>query len=1241
MKKTGLSLLCWLFFTGGLSAAAPGAVHFNWVSTDSASLSWTLGSPATESPVMVFSADEAFSAIVSSVTGALGTQTTTYHGLTSDLTYYFKVKADLDGDAAYSVVVSSATPPDIPQAVALAGVWVTSVSVQWGAGSNSASSWYQAEAAIDEGFTLNTAFSSGTALAAMFTDLNPNSTWYLRVRTLGRGGQDSPFIEYGSTITLAYPPASETYALVSSTGMSIFWDHNGNPDGTRYELVVSTSDGFATVNYSTVTAGNYYEAAGLQPNATHYFKAAAVNGAGTRSAFTVFAATPTYSSPPGPAGTPLDAVLATSVDAHWLPNGNPNFTEYYVQASTSANFTGIDYGPGTWQAVPTLTVSSLESGRLYYFRVRSRDFLNRPSAWLGLGSATTLAGADVTPPSVIDLQGGDDNWRGAASGSYMVHFSDLGSGLDKFQVKVTTGPGFSGTLVADWTDAVTGINSDVYDANWTLPAGVFNSIQENVTSYVSLRAYDLAGTPNSTVYQDAFYVKRDTTQPNIVNNASSPAGWLAADPGAVFDVDFNDALSGLGQLEYNASNQPATASGNVLDWTPVTGFSPAPSFTALWGVDFSALADGVSNYISVRVTDAAGNTRVLSDVFRILKNTVGPAVSLTSPAAAYVSTMTAVTGVSTRMNEESAVAYNQVAIQELTGGLYFNGAAFASASEVWLGAQGLASWSYDASTVPFAAGTQYKVLARAADVNAFVTPTPYPNALFRLDQQAPAVHLSTPLPLSDVYAFDEIAGTAADAGGSGLAAVDVYLRRVSDGKWWNFSAGTWGETAVASSTVAGASWGFAPGALLRGGLAHGQDYFTAAVSRDAASPANTSPFGAVGSTFTWRDTVAPGAAEAFRPSTGTAPGRVSLSWVFPGDDGGAYALTHGQFAVQYSTYPEVVFATGAAQVLISTAMALPGTTRYYTIAGLSPETTYYLALWSKDDADLWSPQGPVSSTLSGESLNDMISGTVKTPAGTGVTGVIVEAISGDGVPTASGYTLDDGLGSFTLEGLPDGFYRVQATWIEDGFSSSIAKDLIPMGYADANFVLSTDFQLASVSGVLPLAVPAGFAPAAASGGAQLWQGGRMVAAAVPDPAGRFSIRNLLPGKYTLRVAAADGAWKTFELKLAPGQALEVRPLGALLKDASVYAYPNPARSYVTFHAETSVAPARARISVYAVDGTLLTSAEEAVPANGTYEHTWTFTGGKPASGVYFYTVVIKHELSGETERRTRKFAVIR
>lgn len=1249
MKKTALAAAVWLFFTGVSYASAPTAVHFNWTSTHSASISWTLDNPVSQNPWMVLSTDSLFDTWLSSSSLILAQQTTDYYGLQPNTTYYFKVKVMTEPDSAYSADISSATPPASPQGFAFSSVWVTSAALQWADGGNPAGTWYQAEAAIDEGFITTVGLSSGTGLSAEFQYLNANTTYYFSLKALGHGGQDAAYSTALSSITLANPPGAEAYALVSSTGLSVFWDANGNPDGTRYELTESTS-AFATVNFSSVTDSNYFEASGLIPNTTYYYRAAALNGAGVRSAVTGFAPVATYSAPPLENPPSLGAVTGTSVETRWLINGNPISTEYYVWVSTDPLFNGLDYGSGTWFAAPAYTVTGLESGRAYYFRVRSRDANGRPSAWLDLGTRTTAAGADNTPPSVNNLQGGDDAWRGAAGGSYRVHFSDLGSGLDRFEVKITSGQYAAGITVYDWTAAVTGINDAYFEQDWVLPQAAFEAIQENVTSYVSVRVYDQAG--NATLSPNAFYVRRDTTPPTIDDYADSPAGWLAADPGAVFDVDFADALSGLSQVLYSASNQPGMADANVLPWTPIEVITSSPSYTALWGLDFGALADGASNYISVRAVDAAGNAFTRQDVFRILKNTIGPAVAIAAPQAGYVSTAAVLSGAASAMNEYSPVTGNEVAIQELSGSNYFDGAAFSSPSAVWLAASGLASWSYSASTVPFAAGTQYKVYARARDSNGFLTPLPYPNVTFQLDQAAPTVWVSTPADASTVYAFDAVEGTAADTGGAGLAGAEVYLMRLADGKWWNFQTAAWGEVPVASAPAPGSPWAFAPDSALRSALVHGQQYYAGASARDSASPANAAPFGSAGSTFTWVDSYAPEAVTAFAPSTGTSPGRVVVAWTFPGDDGGAFALTYGRYAVQYSTYPEAVFSTQAAQVMISTGLVQPGAQQSYTIAGLSPETTYYLTLWTEDDAGLWSGPSPLASTLSGESLNDMISGTVKNPLGSGVTGVMVEAITNTGMVAAAGYTLDDGLGSFTLNGLADGLYRVQVTWLEDGFASSVAKDQIPMGYADANFVLSVSYELASVSGSVPSAVrplASGAGVSALPAAVQLWQGGRLVAAASPDAAGRFSIRNLIPGSYVLKAAGPDGAWKSVPITLARGENLQISPLGTLLRQASAYAYPNPADAgYVKFRLQTDVSPVRVGLAVYALDGRLVRSSEYGDPGwtytagpPDTYEYRWDFTDGKPASGVYFYTLRLRQPNTGETGGARGKFAVIR
>ena len=1242
MQKSVIFAFVSAFFTGALNASVPSSVNFTSVSSDSVSVSWVLDTPAAETPFMALSTDPSFSVTVSSALLALGQNTTDYHGLSSNATYYFKVKVSTE--ATYSAVISSATPPDLPQSLSLSEVNFSSFTAVWTGGNNVPGSVYWAEASVDDSFVISR-ISSGTPHTAIYEGLNPNSTYFLRVKTLGFGGQDSDFNILGSTITRAYPPVSEVYTAVSSTTLSLLWSDNGNPFGTRYQLVVSTSPGFSTINYSTLTSGNYYDASGLQPNTTHYFEAAAVSWGGIYSDYVVFGATLTRAAAPADNPPGLGTPTATSVPAQWLANGNPNYTEYYILVSTSPDYLGVDSGPKAWFTGPAKTVTGLESGRLYYFQVQARDLQGRVSAWLALGSKATDLGADTTPPSVIPLQGGDDTWRGAASGSYMVHFSDLGSLLAKFEVAVSTGKNFTGALVSTWTTVVAGINSDTYDTDWMLPDPVFSAIQQDVTSYVSVRVYDNVG--NFTIAPDVFYVLRDTTMPDIINNAVSPQGWLSSDPGAVFQLDFNDALSGLGQLLYSASTDPGLADANVLGWTAVPGFAPAKSFAAPWGVNFPGLLDGATNYISVRAVDAAGNTRTLADAFKLLKNTIGPAVAITSPAGAYVSTVTAFTGTASAMTESSPVTGAEVGIQELSGGLYFDGSAFASSTEVWLGASGLSSWSYDASTVPFSAGVQYKLLARARDINSFLTPQPYPNASFRLDQVSPTVYLSTPVTGSNVYDLNAVEGTAADTGGAGLGSVEVYLDRVSDGKWWNFSADSWGDVPVASATAAGAAWTFVPGTALRGALAHNQQYFVTALAKDAALPPNTSVFGAGGSTFTWIDTIAPDAVSGLAASTGTSPGRVDLAWTFPGDDGAGLALTYGQFAVQYSTFPEAVFSTQAAQVIISTAMVPAGSPLGYTVSGLTPSGTYYFTMWVRDDAGFWSgPSAPVT-TMAGERLNDMITGTVKTPGGTGITGVTVDAISNLGIIVASAYTLDDGLGSFTLSPLPDGLYRVQAAWVENGFSSSIAKDEVPMGYADANFMLALDYLLASVSGTLPASVPSGLRPSAVASEAQLWRGARLLASARPDVTGRFAIHNLIPGPYSLRVRGEDGIWKNFDIKLASGQNLEIKPLGRLLDKSGVYAYPNPSRSYVIFRLVTEIIPVRKRLSIFSVDGALLKSVEDGDPGwvfdgpTNSFKYQWDFSGGKPASGVYFYNVRLRNELSGETDTVTRKFAVIR
>lgn len=1247
-RKLVLLLACCLTPAAGY-CSPPSNAQFTGVSTDTASLSWTLDAPGSEAPLMVISTAPDFSVFYSSVTGALGAQTTTYYGLTPNATYFFKVKVSTEPDAAYSAPVSAITDPNPPVSPLVTGVYSSSITVSWSDAGNAPGSVYLLQAAQDEAFIVELVSTLTVAGSYAFEGLGLNAIYYIGARTVGFSGVESADADFGSTITLSAQPLSPSYDAVYSSGVLLSWDPNGNWEGTLYDVQVS-SDDFLTLNYSSTTAEPALAAYGLAPNTTYYFRTASLNAAGACSGYTLFPSTLTRANTPMLHGSGSFAgATSDNVDVRWLQNSNPAYTEYFLHVSSSPDFQGQEYGSGAWAAwAAQVSVTPLDAGVTFYFEVKARDVLLRETAWRDLGATKTLAGADTIPPSVIDLQGGDDVWRGAAGGLYKVHFSDLGSGLSRFEVKLSTSPGLAGPPLADWTTVVTDINAQTSDADWQLPASAFQAITEGVTAYVSVRVYDLAPVPNVTVSTDVFYVIRDTTPPTIADNAVSPSGWLLADPGT-FNVDFADARSGLAFIQYSASGLPGTADAALLGWTDIDTLVSSQTYTPDWGVDFPALAGGATNYISVRAVDAAGNTATLADVFKILKTAGGPGVSFAFPSAAYVSTVTALSGAASGGNDGITVSYVEVWLQELAGGKYYDGAGgFSAGAPVWLMASGGQAWSLNAAAFGLVNLSSYTAVARAYDSLARYSLI-YATSTFTIDQDPPTVALSSPVALSTVYSLDGITGTAGDAG-SGPALAGVSVKRLVDGKWWDFLNRTWGSVQSSSLTaVSGGGWTFLPDAWLRGNMLSGYDYFVTACASDAAAPANHSVFGLAGSTFTFSDTLAPGQAVQVSASTDPAtvpPGKLRVTWVFPGDDGDAGLLGAGEFAVKYATFTGFGYSTASAQVLIATASVPAGSTQVYLISGLTYSATYYLRLWTRDDAGFWSAASPEFYGVAGEGLPDGIAGHVRTSPGQGITGVLVEAFNAPGAAARSAYTIDDGSGSFTVSGLDAGVYRIQVTWIEDGIASSVSKDGLPVGYADADFTLSVTYSLASVSGLLPARQRGGKTArrqysAAGAVGVELYQQGRRVATVEAGDGGRFEIANLLPGDYELRAPGMA----PLPVSLRSGENLVVKPFGELEGGDPFYAYPDPARTWVKFRFQTDDPSAKKEISVFNVAGLLIKKIRGDDPGwSGTgnpYEFRWNFSGSEPAPGVYFYKLNVKSQITGKSRVETGKFAVIR
>ncbi|PIU19409.1 MAG: hypothetical protein COT18_07670, partial [Elusimicrobia bacterium CG08_land_8_20_14_0_20_59_10] len=228
---------------------------------------------------------------------------------------------------------------------------------------------------------------------------------------------------------------------------------------------------------------------------------------------------------------------------------------------------------------------------------------------------------DTSAPSITDGQAGDDNWRNASGSLYNVDFADAGVGVSTAQYRITSLPAGAGTVLRDWTDIFSGQAYASYTADWGLD---FFSLQETATNYISVRAWDALG--SSRTVEDAFYALKDVTNPSIADNQAD-TDWLAADPGAAFDVDFAD-LGGakLSRFQTRITTGPAQTGTVVWDWTDRITAINATYYNIPWSLDFASMPEGL-NYISVRAYDNGGNTAAQTDVFAVRKDTTPPSVT--------------------------------------------------------------------------------------------------------------------------------------------------------------------------------------------------------------------------------------------------------------------------------------------------------------------------------------------------------------------------------------------------------------------------------------------------------------------------------------------------------------------------------------------------------------------------------------------------------------------------------------
>ena len=313
-------------------ADAPARSSITVVTTVSAALTWSVATnPNGTSYQALISEQSNFVSFVSSTTVL---STATFNNLLSNATYYLEVRA-LNGDGfptAYDVVQDTVTPAAIPVNGALNTVSSNTITIDWGASTNINGTLYEADLSTISALGASTATVVGSVTSVSFADLIPGTTYYARVKALGRDGADSDYLQIGQAVTTFPPPTNPRFIDVEVSSLTAAWDNIPQP-GIQYVTELQDMfDAFSTVTTST-TVLSTVTFSGLKTNEPYSFRLRSQDQ--TSLIYSAYSnVVSTYTLANAPVNLATTTVASNSVGLSWGNGGNPGWTSYSVERST-------------------------------------------------------------------------------------------------------------------------------------------------------------------------------------------------------------------------------------------------------------------------------------------------------------------------------------------------------------------------------------------------------------------------------------------------------------------------------------------------------------------------------------------------------------------------------------------------------------------------------------------------------------------------------------------------------------------------------------------------------------------------------------------------------------------------------------------------------------------------------------------------------------------------------------------
>ncbi len=196
--------------------------------------------------------------------------------------------------------------------------------------------------------------------------------------------------------------------------------------------------------------------------------------------------------------------------------------------------------------------------------------------------------------------------------------------------------------------------------------------------------------------------------------------------------------------------------------------------------------DWISNkryFVQSRAIDKVNNTEIPSSGVLFKIDNERPISKINYPINnAYLRELKTISGNSIDIGG-SGIAVVKISIQQLNDFRYWNGSEWIP-KKTWLLTNGTLNWSYNAGSIIWSSGIQYKIQSQATD-NVDNVEIPKNKVVFYIDTEKPLSIIY--FPLNDTYLNDlsEIVGVAIDFGGSGIRNTEICIEQKDHNLFWD------------------------------------------------------------------------------------------------------------------------------------------------------------------------------------------------------------------------------------------------------------------------------------------------------------------------------------------------------------------------------------------------------------------------------------------------------------------------